>query len=269
LTPICIYHSGCPDGFTAAWIVHHVHSAVGGIELWPAQYGDDPPDVAGRDVTIVDFSYKRPIMEHIRDTAKTLRVLDHHKTAAEDLHGLAGPEGSVVIFDMNRSGAMLAWDYYHQGEDPPPLVCYVQDRDLWTRALPDNAEVFGAITSRPYTTEAWDALAAAPLDQLVAEGRAVAMYRERLIEQAVANAFEGRVCGHAVLVANCAYAIGSEVAGRLAEGRPFGAYYLDLPGGVRQWGLRSTDAGLDVATVAESAGGGGHRHAAGFKEMQP
>lgn len=263
--PICIFHAGCPDGFTAAWIAYDLHRTIGGIELWPAQYGDPPPDVTGRNVTIVDFSYKRPVMEHIRDTARTLRVLDHHKTAAEDLDGLAGPEGSVVIFDMNRSGAMLAWDYYHPDEPAPDLVRYVQDRDLWHRALPNNAEVFGAITSRPYTIEAWDHLAYTPLATLVTEGRAVAMYRERLIEQAVANAYEDTVCGHRVLVANCAYAIGSEVAGRLGEGRPFGAYYLDLPGGVRQWGLRSSEEGMDVAVLAESMGGGGHRHASGFK----
>ena len=41
-------------------------------------------------------------------------------------------------------------------------------------------------------------------------------------------------------------------------------YYYDL-GECRFFGLRSAPDGLDVAEIAEKFGGGGHKHAAGFR----
>ena len=36
--------------------------------------------------------------------------------------------------------------------------------------------------------------------------------------------------------------------------------------GRRQWSLRSTKDGIDVAEFAKVRGGGGHRHAAGYED---
>jgi hypothetical protein len=45
--------------------------------------------VTGLDVAIVDFSYKRPVMVELASKAKSILVLDHHKTAQADLDGLS------------------------------------------------------------------------------------------------------------------------------------------------------------------------------------
>jgi oligoribonuclease NrnB/cAMP/cGMP phosphodiesterase (DHH superfamily) len=58
--------------------------------------------------------------------------------------------------------------------------------------------------------------------------------------------------------------MGSDAAAKLAVGWPFAAYYWDSPTG-REFGLRSAPDGLDVSVIARKFGGGGHKHAAGFK----
>ena len=100
---LCIYHAFCADGFGAAWIVRR---ALGdGVEFHAASYGQEPPDVTGRDVLMVDFSYKRPVLVQMAAKAKSILILDHHKTAQADLVDL--PDNVQTIFDMERSGAML------------------------------------------------------------------------------------------------------------------------------------------------------------------
>ena len=54
--PLIIYHDNCADGFGAAWTVRQ---ALGGenVDFHAGHYGKPAPDVEGRDVIIVDFSY--------------------------------------------------------------------------------------------------------------------------------------------------------------------------------------------------------------------
>ena len=62
-------------------------------------------------------------------------MIDHHASAAKDLDGWFNPRFDSV-FDMQKSGAMLAWDYFFPAQEAPEIVRYVQDRDIWTKALP-------------------------------------------------------------------------------------------------------------------------------------
>lgn len=83
MKPLCIYHGNCADGFTSAWAVY---KALGNdAEYFPGIYSEPPPDVTGRDVIMVDFSYKRPVLEKMGESANSILILDHHKTALEDL----------------------------------------------------------------------------------------------------------------------------------------------------------------------------------------
>lgn len=63
-----------------------VRKALGAnVEFVPGVYGQEPPDVAGKDVVLVDFSYKYDVLAELAWRAKSIIVLDHHKSAAEDL----------------------------------------------------------------------------------------------------------------------------------------------------------------------------------------
>ena len=59
--PLVIYHSNCADGFSAAWCFWRKYGTE--ADYHAGVYQQDPPDVAGRDVYLVDFSYKRPVVE--------------------------------------------------------------------------------------------------------------------------------------------------------------------------------------------------------------
>jgi len=96
---LCIYHGNCADGFTAAWAVY---KAMDNVEFYPEAYGDDPPSVINRDIIMVDFSYKRSVMEKIIEDASSVLVLDHHASAERELHGL---KNANVIIDDSPIGA--------------------------------------------------------------------------------------------------------------------------------------------------------------------
>ena len=269
MNPLVLYHKNCPDGFCAAWVVRTV---IGdNAQYLAVQYGEEPPDVKDRDVIIVDFSYKRPVMEKMIKDCRTLLVLDHHKTAEKELEGLSLGTEIKVLFDMNKSGARMAWDYYHPGEPTPWIVLYVEDRDLWRWTFPDSKEISAAIASRPFDFNWFDyyngiALSSEQFSNLRGEGGAILRYQNNVIESAVKNAYEIDLAGYKVLTVNTTILF-SEIAGKLAEGRPFGTAFFIRSDGKKQWSLRSRDEGVDVSEIAKRFGGGGHRNAAGFESI--
>ena len=279
-----IYHANCTDGLTAAWVAARALStAKTNITVVPAFYGTPPPDVTGQIVYVLDFSYKRPLMEQLANQADRLIVLDHHKTAQADLDGLAADRTNVtIVFDMKRSGARLAWDWFHCAGRPLPvgqdvpllssprlapwLVEYVQDRDLWTWALPNSRLVCAAIESYPRTFEAWDALADRPLAIMFKEGEVVQRYREQCIAAGVELARPLVLDNRMICAANSSeMRFASDIAAVLAENQPFGATWWVRADGVVQFSLRSRADGEDVSAIAVRYGGGGHQHAAGFQ----
>lgn len=257
MSHLCIYHGNCADGFSAAWVVR---KALGDIEFHAGVYQNPPPDVIGKRVVLVDFSYKRPLMEKMIAEADSVLVLDHHKTAEEDLRGLPG-----VVFDMSKSGATLTWDHYFPADTPPPLLAHIEDRDLWRFALPWTREIQANVFSYPYEFDVWDRLMATDTDTLAKEGFAIERKHHKDVAELV-TAFKRRMTigGHSVWAANLPYTLTSDAGHLMAKGEPFAACYWDTPEG-RVFSLRSTDEGLDVSEVAKAYGGGGHRNASGFR----
>lgn len=84
------------------------------------------------------------------------------------------------------------------------------------------------------------------------------------IDAALAGTRTMIIGGRKVPVCNMPPVWASDAANRLAEGNPFAATYVD-GATARHFSLRSDAAGLDVSEVAQRYGGGGHKHAAGFK----
>src|SRR5262249_25358010 len=129
--------------------------------------------------------------------------------------------GIACVFDMERSGARLAWEYFFPEKDPPWLVNYVQDRDLWRWKLPHSREVSAFIASCSHDFQLWDfwvkESGQAPPEQFVGEGRAILRYQSQQVDAICKNAAEMEMDGHKVLAVNTSVLF-SEVAGKLAEG---------------------------------------------------
>lgn len=287
--PLCIYHANCADGFTAAWVVNQMFK--GDVVFHAARYGDSPPDVSDQHVIIVDFSYKRPVLEEMARVAKSILILDHHETAAKELEGLPRAEphfgcypplGVAALFDMNRSGAALAWDYFGasgvseraSSAHRPLLVDYVQDRDLWRHELAFSHEVNAFISSLPFEFSQWDLLdglmhpraggAMHPHETIVDRGEAIMQKQRKDVSELIAAAErEMKIGGVMVPVANLPFSMASDGGNMMAMFAPFAATYMDTPRG-RVFSLRSAPDGSNVAKIAAAYGGGGHAHAAGF-----
>ena len=262
---LCIYHGNCADGFGAAWVVKQ---ALGdAVDFHAGVYQQPPPDVTGKDVLLVDFSYKRSVLLHMAELADTITIIDHHKTAEADLVDL--PDNVECVFDMNRSGAMMTWDYFFPDADPPQLLKHIEDRDLWRFDLPGTREIQACIFSHPYDFDVWDRLMAEPVQNLVNEGLVLERKHNKDIRELLGVVQrELQIGGWVVPAANLPYTLASDAGNIMAKGHPFAACYMDTPNG-RTFSLRSTydDAdvyGVDVSEIAKLYGGGGHRNAAGF-----
>ena len=265
VTRFVLYHGNCPDGFGAAWAAWR---ALGYSATYlPVLYGQPVPELPGAPtVTIVDFSYPRDVLLSLRERCSSLDVLDHHQTAEAELRGL-----DFCVFDMTKSGAVLAWEWFHPHTDIPLLLKYVQDRDLWKFQLPQSRAVTAWLWSHPRIFETWTELSG-QLERdfagVAKEGGAALRLQDQQVEVMCRQAVVTEVGDYRVPVAN-ATVFFSDVGERLCQlypDAPFAAYYLDRADGIRQWGLRSR-GDFDVSLVAKSYGGGGHLAAAGF--VQP
>lgn len=259
MASLIITHSGCSDGFAAAWVLKKCFPYALYI---PRQHGQLPPNVTGEDVVIADFSYHRDVLLDMKREARSLIVLDHHVTAMAELSGL-----DFCTFDLERSGAGLAWDYCHPGESRPTLVNYVEDRDLWRRTLPASDAVATVIQSTPFEFEAYEVLATrcdSDFAGVIKEGEVILKAHAAIEDRIGANMVTVTIAGFRVPAVNTAV-LQSEMGHLLDHGVPFAVSWFVTAAGRVRFSLRSELDGEDVAGIATSFGGGGHPHAAGFE----
>lgn len=260
---LCIYHGNCADGFASAYIIW---KKLGGdnVDFYPGVYQSAPPDTEKRNVIMVDFSYKRDIIIKMAKSAKKVIILDHHKTAEQELIDL--PSNVSTVFDMERSGAMITWDYFHQKEDPPQLLLHIQDRDLWRFDLDGTREIQACLFSYRYDFDIWDNLFnKTEINEMIKDGKAIERkHFKDIIELVKVTTRNMLIGGHVVPIANLPYTMASDAGHILADTKSFAGCYWDTREG-RVFSLRSKIGGVDVSEIAKMYGGGGHVNASGFR----
>lgn len=283
---ICIYHGSCDDGFTAAWAIW---KRWPNVEFIAGIYGEEPPFGRCNDkrVLMVDFSYKRPVLEKLMSYARDITILDHHKTAQADLetYAIFNPVDADTIdemlaatqpglgpiraeFDMNRSGAMMAWQFAFPGALVPDFVKLIEDRDLWRFKYGQRTKQFSAAL-RTYQMDfkTWDGLIIR-VPGLVVAGETVLRAHNANIQKFMGDVYWDYVGDYFVPVVNVPYHYASDVAHAMLSQFPeavFTACWFRRGDGMNQWSLRSEDGRMDVSEIAKKFGGGGHRNAAGFQ----
>lgn len=281
---MCVYHADCMDGFTAAYLVW---KQFPDIEFVGAHHGTLPSvDVTGRSILMVDFAPKLRDMPFWQ-RAKQLVIIDHHKSAEEDLKDVPRfllnevPMDAPIsaFFDMRWSGAGLTWLYFHDvGKPMPMFVELVQDRDLWKFHYEESKPFSVALSLEPKTFELYDGLfSQSGIDYLVTRGKVMQQYHDsvvqKLSEEVLFAAFHliGGIGTPLTLYAplvNAPYQFASDLANHLLTvypDAPFGATWFRNGRGQYQFSLRSDDSREDVSAIARQFGGGGHRNAAGFE----
>jgi len=248
---VVLYHPECADGFGAAWALWRRFPEA---RFVPVKHGVPPPEgLKGERVVIVDFSYGRDLLESMAQETENLLVLDHHITAEKALAGLP-----YAYFDLKKSGAVLAWEWA-QDHPAPWLLQYIQDKDLWTWALPMSREINAAVASHPFEFDVWSGFKQKELEQ---EGRAILRYEQELVNKLAGQAVTVEFQGETVPSVQSSV-LTSQIGERLSADAPFCIIWHDRDGR-RYYSMRSREDGTDVGAIAASFGGGGHTHAAGF-----
>jgi len=317
MKPLVIYHANCTDGFGAAfaaWL-----KLGDEAEYLPMEYGHSVganlPMFEGREVYILDFSFPKPDMVDIFAEAKLVTWLDHHKTAFEMWTGLYVKDGihiehdydpdsmqPWVTLDDTKSGAMLAWEYFHPGTEVPMLIQHIDDRDRWQFKMEGSRELHAALASyKPWTFDQWwrlfydkPGLGTNKRADMIREGAAILRAHNQHVQAALKQA---RLCqiikpekqrGHRVeppwshrvsgpnhlgyfdeayvsgLAVNAPAFLASDLGHELAnKSGTFGLVWSMAGDGKIHCSLRS-NGDYDVSAIAKAFGGGGHRNASGF-----
>ena len=196
---------------------------------------------------------------------------------------------------------MLAWEYFHPGEEIPQFIRHIDDYDRWQFKIEGTKAFNKALWSyAPWSFKQWqhewdstwgyssaDGLEGMP--NFIQEGEAILRAHDQNVQSVVkgsarectvdvltpackanpnhpANWGNGSWSNPKGLAANCPPHLTSDVGHELAnQSGTFGlCWTLGQSGTVAKCSLRSNGE-YDVSAIARTFGGGGHRNAAGFE----
>jgi oligoribonuclease NrnB/cAMP/cGMP phosphodiesterase (DHH superfamily) len=255
---LVLYHANCTDGMGAAWAAWKLLGNK--AEYIPCYHGNSPPDVSGRNVAIVDFSFSNEVTKQMIAAANSLIILDHHKSALFELHDIQN-----AVFDMNRSGAILSWNFFHPGKEAPKFMNYIEDADLWKWELPYSKEFTAAFSMIPFDFEEFEKFEDdSVFDDAIKRGSYILAYSKTVIKKMADLASRKKLLGLDALVVNSSHFM-SEIGARLSSECDVAViWYLDHQQNKLKVSLRSFHDHVDSSEIAKNFGGGGHKKAAGF-----
>ena len=260
------YHAPCRDGFTGAYAAWRYYGDQ--ATYHPVFHKKPLPELSADTefLDVIDFALTTDQFLDYQNRlgVNNILILDHHLETQQNLVNRPG-----VVVDLNRSGAMIAYQHYFEDDNPPLLYQYVQDCDLSTWALENTQEINAVIAACKQNWDSWRKLEH-ELENNFAEqvqwGQIIVNHHRHLSQEAVESAFFTTIGGFSVPVAER-----SAPNRQLTEAlfnkfpdAPFVATYKQR-GDEVFWSLRSANQDeFDVGQIARDYGGGGHPGAAGF-----
>jgi hypothetical protein len=265
---VVIYHSPCPDGFAAAYAAWaRLGDAVTFVGCSHGTSFDHIHSlIAGKNVAVLDFSFKKELSDAFIKSAASFVVLDHHASAEQELMHLPP---SNKVFEMKQSGCTLAWNFFHPEVDVPLLLRYVEDKDIWRWSLRASKEVNAALSAQEHTFQEFHDLVQGGTDavrRLVDAGTAMLTQQSSNLQKAVKCVFTFAPAVPACVVNSSVFAseLGNAMCVQCGAGLGV-VWHYDHELGKTRVSLRSNSDAVDVAVMAKSLGGGGHRRASGFE----
>lgn len=258
-----IYHGDCTDGFTAAWVAWLKFGAS--AKYIPMYHGDFDFKAhehlfLNKDVYILDYSFSLENYLKIQNTAKSVVLLDHHKSALIKLRGCTG-----CFFDLNKCGCVIAWNHFFPDEKVPAFLNLVQDMDLEQRKMRDSAAFYQSLLLVEKSFENWTLfLNSTYLNETIEQGYLLLKLHEAQVKELGKLAITVEIAGIPGLAANAPNMFASDLGKLLAaDCNSFGmVWHLQATGHVK-CSLRSVPD-VDCSVLASKFGGGGHPQVSAF-----
>jgi len=258
---IVIYHKNCPDGFGAAWSAWKKFGDQ--AEYIAVTHPSFPPkNLKGKEVYMLDFCYPAREMQTVLRDAEKLIVLDHHVSQKDAMRF-----STDYVFNINNSGAVLAWKYFFPKQKTPKLLLHIEDKDIWKWSLKGTQEYLVFLETHNFDFKVWDKLIKDFEDTVkrksfYEKGLAITSFNKQQIDMLVSSAeyviFNNRKC----LAVNSPVFV-SEIGHILAlNSKGIGIVWCKK-GNKLKISMRSNGK-IDVSKIAAKKGGGGHKAAASF-----
>jgi oligoribonuclease NrnB/cAMP/cGMP phosphodiesterase (DHH superfamily) len=290
-TNLIIYHGKCPDGVAAAWCFWRFYGAE--IEYHPGKFEETPPEVTNKHVLFLDFTYSVKVMLELTTKAKSITVLDHHKSALPLLEYTNLYPNLIVKLDMDRSGAQIAYDESTYTSElfntsaRPWFINDIGDRDLWQWKIPGSKDTTRAMFALgcyevQNSFESFDKIQEKPREYYASIGEFLNKDDERIYNSLVSQAIDCIATSPIdpsqtwkVRLVSCYHSHASELGNRLvADGLcDFAVLYrYDILR--NEWWLScraSNKSSIDLVPILKQFDekSGGHAKAAGMSLKQP
>lgn len=289
---VVLYHDSCTDGMMSGTLMYLYFKEINQpCELVAVNYNNPIPDVTGKNVFIVDFSYSKEVLQEASRVANNIVMLDHHLTAAQQwggyrvfTHQCEGGCNMFIALEEHKSGAGLTLQWIKQLVKHNPnsifnnldddrlerVTAAVQDRDLWKFKLPKTKEIYEMLNALDNTFEAWEEVLITKtyneFQELIKAAGYYMEIKEKLAQDYAKKAQRIDFLGYNVPIVNTPANFASRVCEILYKDEPFAVSYV-LSTKEIFVSLRSDPkTGIDVSEIAKQLkGGGGHQHAAGAK----
>lgn len=263
MKPVIFYHESCLDGFAGAWAAWKKFGNRADYRALSHEITKAPTGIAGRDVYFIDYCLPEKSFARVLKTARHVTVIDHHIT-----HRDVAACAEQCIFNVNKSGCVLAWNYFHPKKKVPSLLLTIQDNDLFTLKRKKTLEIVTALALAEHDFDSFDTLVhtfekATVRRCLETLGSFLLQYKDvfvsRLLEIAEPVVFHGYR----------AYAVNTDIFYSEAGNRVYRTLHVPLgiawhyKDGRMKVSLRSNGS-IDCGALAARYGGGGHVGAAGF-----
>lgn len=255
-------HGNCPDGFGGAYAAWKKFGDS--AEYIPLHHNRPAPlHIQNANLYFIDFCYPKEIMDQFVANNVSVVVLDHHEGVKEVVRSM--PE---YVYDETRSGATVAWTYFHPNTPVPSLLSYIEDGDLYRFELPNAQAILTYVYAQLYTFERWNELATLLETEdgrknILATGSAYFEYKQILMKQIAGSAEKVMFEGMEVMLTSAPRMFISDVGHELYEEFPPMALVTNTrPDGVRV-SMRGNGT-LDLSVIAQKYGGNGHPNSAAF-----
>lgn len=273
---IVFYHSPCQDGLGAAYVAykyskdHNLTYEFIGITNNQDGFSNNL-NIKEKNVIFFDIAPNDTQIQQLKDNNTNFYIVDHHKTNESRLKSY-----SNVIFNMNKSGVGLAWDYFYPNQKMPLFLQMIQDRDLWTWTIPGSKEfcnglfTYGRLAET--LQESFDLFESihsdsAKYNEVFTVGSILEKKRLKDIDYMAKTASNKTYIykGYTVCIVNCDHEYASDLGHTILKNYNYDFVVCWRYNHMNEeyWLSLRADNKVDVSEICKEYGGGGHKNAAG------